>query len=58
MYSDSFPYGTLDEVTALVIYVLVFPLFLCNGELFQDPGVKVLELLKTRLLMVKKMTAG
>ena len=33
MYSDSFPYGTLDEVTVLVIDVLVFPLFLCNGKL-------------------------
>ena len=34
MYKDSFPYGTLDEVTVLVIYVLVFPFFLCNRELF------------------------
>ena len=34
MYSDSFPYGNLDEVTVLVIYVLVFPFVLCNRELF------------------------
>ena len=34
VYSDSFPYGNLDEVTVLVIYVLVFPFFLCNRELF------------------------
>ena len=44
VYSDSFPYGTLDEVTVLVIYVLVFPFFLCNRELIIDPEVNILEL--------------